>query len=49
MGGQDTQIATCAGGVHTYHVHLSKRDLIVSISSVGEKRYGEQVIVGLRG
>ena len=39
IGGHHTFIGTCAGGVHTYHVHLPARDVIVSMQGVGESRY----------
>ncbi len=47
IGGHQTFIATCAGGVHTYHVHLPARDVIVSMQGVGESRYPELVVAGL--
>jgi hypothetical protein len=42
-----TYIGTCAGGVHTYHVHLPASDVIVSMQGTGEGRYGERVVAGL--
>ena len=47
MGGRATFIGTCENGVHTYHVHLTEPDRIVSITAVGEGRYGERIIGGL--
>ena len=47
IGGRHTYIGTCAGGVHTYHVHLPARDVIVSMQGLGEGRYGERVVEGL--
>lgn len=47
IDGHHTYIGTCAGGVHTYHVHLPARDVIVSMQSTGEGRYGERVVAGL--
>ncbi|HEY6057320.1 MAG TPA: hypothetical protein VIV06_04770 [Candidatus Limnocylindrales bacterium] len=41
-------IGTCANGVTTYHVHLEQGDLVVSMSALGERRYGEQLVAGLR-
>lgn len=49
IGGRQTFIGTCAGGVHTYHVYLPSRDAIVSAHSVGAGRFGEQLIAGLAG
>lgn len=47
IGGHQTFIGTCSGGVHTYHVHLPVQDVIVSMQGVGEGRYAERVIAGL--
>ena len=48
IGGQRTFIGSCVGGLLTYHVVLEDRDVIVSVSSLGEGRLGEKVIAGLR-
>ena len=40
-------IGTCAGGVHTYHVHLDGPDVIISANSVGDGRLGEQLMDSL--
>jgi hypothetical protein len=45
--GHRTFIATCAGGVRTYHVHLASSDVIVSLQAAGEGRFGELVVGGL--
>ncbi|HET9083577.1 MAG TPA: hypothetical protein VFN41_04170 [Candidatus Limnocylindrales bacterium] len=47
IGGRQTFIGTCAGGIHTYHVHLPQQDLIVSMQGGGPKRFGERVVEGL--
>ncbi len=47
IAGRDTRIGTCAGGVHTYHLHLARRDLLVSITAAGGRRFGEVVAAGL--
>lgn len=49
IAGRQTFIGTCAGGVHTYHVHLPGRDVIVSMQAVGAGRFGERVVEGLTG
>ena len=43
----ETHIGTCEGGVHTYHVHLADPDRVISITAVGEGRFGERVVAGL--
>ncbi len=47
IGGHETHIGSCQGGVHTYHVHLTNPDRIVSITAAGEGRFGERVVEGL--
>jgi hypothetical protein len=49
ISGRQTFIGTCAGGVHTYHVHLPDHDVIVSMQAVGDGRFGEHVVEGLTG
>jgi hypothetical protein len=48
IAGRATHIATCAGGVRTYHVALPDDRLIVSVSSLGQRRWGERLIAGLQ-
>ena len=47
IGGRTTHIGSCIGGVHTYHVHLTGPDRVVSITALGEARFGERVVAGL--
>jgi hypothetical protein len=47
IGGLTTYIGSCAGGAHTYHVHIAGRDVLVSITAAGERRLGELVVAGL--
>jgi hypothetical protein len=48
IAGRKTYIGTCAGGLHTYHVWLPNAQRIVSISALGDRRLGEQVLRNLR-
>jgi len=48
IGGRPVFIGSCAGGVRTYHAWLGNRGVLVSVSSVGERRLGEQLVEGLR-
>ena len=48
IGTRLTYITACSGGVHTYHVWLPERQRLVSVSAVGEQRFGEQMIAGIR-
>ncbi|MHB8398493.1 MAG: hypothetical protein ACYDCI_06115 [Candidatus Limnocylindrales bacterium] len=52
IGGHDTFIARCAGGILTYHVHLGGGvggdDRIVSITTIGAADFGRLIVEGLR-
>ena len=37
-------IGTCAGGVHTFHVHLEEPDVLVSVNVVGDATLGQQLL-----
>ncbi len=47
IGGRLTLIGSCTNGVHTYHVHLPEGDLLVSITALGDRRFGEVMVEGL--
>jgi hypothetical protein len=47
IGGRTTYIGTCTEGVRTYHVRLAAPDRIVSLQSLGQARFGEQIMAGL--
>ena len=47
IGGHDTFIGTCAGGLTTYHTILPSKGLLVSISAVGDRRLGEKLVAAL--
>jgi hypothetical protein len=47
LGGRTVYIGSCAGGARTYHTWLPDSRVIVSVTSVGERRLGEQVMEGL--
>jgi len=47
IGEHGTHIGSCVEGAHTYHVHLASPDRVISITSVGERRFGERVVAGL--
>ena len=48
LGGRLAYITSCGGGVHTYHVWLPERQRLVSVSAVGEGRFGERLVAGIR-
>lgn len=47
IGGREVDIASC-GSLRTYHVHLPGPDVVLSVAAVGEARFGELVMAGLR-
>ncbi|MFP5342025.1 MAG: hypothetical protein ACLGIJ_03730 [Candidatus Limnocylindria bacterium] len=47
IAGRTAYIGTCAGGVRTYHVHLSGPERLVSLQALGEGRFGERILGGL--
>ncbi len=48
LGGRTVYIGTCAGDLRVYHAYLPERGVIVSLLSVGPRRFGEQLMGGLR-
>lgn len=48
IDGRTVHIATCAGGLRTYHVWLEGRGVLISASAVGERRLGELLVENLR-
>jgi hypothetical protein len=47
IDGRTVFIGTCHGDVHTYHVRLADPDRVISITAIGEGRFGERVVAGL--
>jgi hypothetical protein len=47
LDGRLVHIGTCAGGAITYHTALEADGIIVAITSVGERRLGEQIVSNL--
>jgi hypothetical protein len=48
LGERTVYIGTCAGGLRTYHAWLEGRGVIVSAFSLGDRRFGELLMAGLR-
>jgi hypothetical protein len=49
IAGRRIDIGSCNGGAHTYHVFLELPAVMISATSVGARRFGEQLVGGLRG
>ena len=41
-------VGTCSGGLHTYHTWLPGRGVVISAFGLGERRFGDQLMAGLR-
>jgi hypothetical protein len=48
LGGRTVHITSCAGGLLVYHVYLPERDVLISMLSLGDRRFGEQLMRDLR-
>jgi len=49
IGGRLVYIGTCEGGARTYHVHLEERNILVSVTAIGDvRRLGERLVSELR-
>jgi hypothetical protein len=48
ISGREVHIDSCEGGVRTYHVWLENSRVLVSISSLGDRRLGELLVASLR-
>jgi hypothetical protein len=48
IAGRTTYIGSCAGGVFTYHTVVPSSNALLSISSAGAKRLGEQLVAAVR-
>jgi hypothetical protein len=47
VDGRRVYIGSCAGGAFTHHVALEGEGIIVSVTSVGARRFGEQIVSNL--
>ena len=47
IGAHTVEVTLCTGGARTLHVHLAG-DLLISITTVGDRGYGDLVLAGLR-
>lgn len=48
IGGRQAYLTTCVSGMRTYHVWLKDENILISASSIGEARFGEKLIEGVR-
>lgn len=48
IGGRTVYVTSCVAGLRTYHVWLEEQGVLISASSLGEGRFGEKLLEGLR-
>lgn len=48
IGGREAYVTSCVSAMRTYHVWLKDQDILISASSIGEGRFGEKLLEGLR-
>jgi hypothetical protein len=48
VNGNTVYIGTCATGLHTYHVWLKDRSILISIASTGDRHLGLAILQNLR-
>ena len=48
LGGRTVYITSCVGDIRAYHVWLEGRGVLISLFSTGPRRFGEQLMSGLR-
>jgi len=46
--GRVLYVGTCSGGLHTYHTWLPGRSVVISAFGLGDRRFGEQLMAGIR-
>jgi hypothetical protein len=48
IAGRQAYVTSCVAGLHTYHVWLKELGILISASSIGDGRFGEKLLEGLR-
>lgn len=48
IGGRKTYVTSCVATMHTYHLWLSDENVLISASAIGDGRFGEELLKGLR-
>jgi hypothetical protein len=48
IANRQTYVTSCVAGMHTYHLWIEDEDILISASSIGADRFGEQLLTGLR-
>ena len=48
IGGRRAFVTSCVSQMHTYHVWMEDQDILISASSIGDGRFGELLLEGIR-
>lgn len=48
IAGRTAYVTSCVVGLRTYHLWLEDQDILISASALGEARFGERLLEGLR-
>ncbi len=48
IAGRQAFVTSCVTGLHTYHLWVKEQDILISASSIGDGRYGEKLLEGIR-
>lgn len=48
IGGRTVFVGTCAGGLHTYHLWIMDKNLLITVSSLGSRNLGEGLLTELK-
>ncbi|HUQ44755.1 MAG TPA: hypothetical protein VM451_10160 [Candidatus Limnocylindria bacterium] len=48
IAGRPSYVTSCVNGLRTYHVLLEDEDVLISASAIGEGRFGEKLLTGVR-
>lgn len=48
IGGRNAYVTSCVAGLRTYHVYIEAEDILISASSIGEGRFGEKLLTGVK-
>lgn len=49
VGTRSVYVTTCGGGLRVYHAYLPGPGVVVSLFSLGDRRFGDLIMTGLRG
>ena len=48
IAGRQSYVTSCVNGLRAYHVLLEDAGVLISASAIGEGRFGEKLLAGIR-